>query len=205
MIGNHIELSDGLVEFLDGLLLGDGCLSSRRDVSAYYQHRDKHQDYIQWLIRGLSDFRLNLAGKIHKQGNGRGGFTYYFKTKEYRELKKVYDRWYPDREKKIPNDIAFSPSTLMNWYVGDGTRKKDGSVYLLVIQERMRKNLPLVVEKLEDIGMECTINSMGVRIRNKSSDRFFEYIQSNGNEIPPCYQYKFLGDELKWLEQVNRR
>jgi len=182
---NHVKLTDELCEFLDGMLLGDGNIHPRHEGAAY-QHRDKHIEYLEWLSEKMKEYGLSQSGEIHMYNSG------HYKTKDYVELSEFYQRWYDDEGNKIiPKDIDLTPTVLMNWYVGDGSRKEDDSVYLLAIKEEIRENLPLVTDILEEIGVESTINSQGIRIKNKSLNRFFDYILSNGMEIPPCYEYKF--------------
>jgi len=184
---NHVELTDELCEFLDGLLLGDGNIHPRH-AGAAYQHRDKHIRYLEWLSDKLEEFGLERSGKIYEYEQ-RGRPDGHYKTKDYIELSEFYRRWYDDGKKVIPEDLDLTPTVLLNWYVGDGTLKD--TVYLSAIKEQLREGIPLLVGKLEEAGIESTINSLGIRIRNKSLDRFFEYVLSDGAEIPPCYEYKF--------------
>jgi len=188
---NHVELTDELCEFLDGLLLGDGNIHPRH-AGAAYQHRDSNIEYLEWLSGKLEEFGLERSGKIYEYEQ-RGLPDGHYKTKDYIELNEFYRRWYDDGGKKtIPEDLDLTPTVLMNWYVGDGSLKE--TAYLSVIKKQLREGLSLLTEKLEEVGIESTINSLGIRVRNKSLDHFFEYILSDGVEIPPCYEYKFPRD-----------
>jgi len=119
--------------------------------------------------------------------------AYRLCTKSYQELKDLRERWYPNGVKKVPDDIKLTPSTLFNWFVGDGSYipGSQGSLKLSVTCKNMREGLPTLKEKLKKLGIGCTINSTGIRIRNSHQDNFFDYILSDGVEIPPCYEYKF--------------
>jgi len=188
---NHVELTDELCEFLDGLLLGDGNIHPRH-AGAAYQHRDSNIEYLEWLSDKLEEFGLERSGEIYEYEQ-RGLPDGHYKTKDYIELNEFYRRWYDDDGKKtIPEDLDLTPTVLMNWYVGDGSLKE--TAYLSVIKKQLRESLSLLTEKLEEVGIESTINSLGIRVRNKSLDHFFEYILSDGVEIPPCYEYKFPRD-----------
>jgi len=81
----------------------------------------------------------------------------------------------------------------MNWYVGDGSYGSSSKrgIKIGVVRENVRKCLPTLEEKLKDLGIECNIIYDGLRIKNSSHNRFFDYILSNGVEIPPSYEYKF--------------
>jgi len=186
---NHLELSNELWELLNGSLLGDGCIHlAHHGKSASYEERDNHREYLTWLSDLL--FGLGVESRnIKKEKKG----TFVLGTKYYRELVEVRDKWYPSGVKEVPDDIELAPSTLLNWFIGDGsyTPGAQGDLRLNVLCENMREGLPTLKEKLEKLGISCTINSTGIRIRNSHQDNFFNYILSNGVEIPPCYEYKF--------------
>lgn len=117
--GNHIILSNTLREYLDGLLLGDGCIVFKRGRSPYYTHVDKHRNYIVWLRKRLKTLGLPYVGSIYKREEYG---TYYFCSNSAIELKDMRERWYPNGKKKIPSDLEITPIILKNWYVGDGSR-----------------------------------------------------------------------------------
>jgi len=185
---NNISLTDELCEFLDGLLLGDGNLSSTRKPSAQFHFVSAHRRYLKYLSSTLESFGIERSGNIYSSDNG-----YRFATKCYREFKELYKRWYPNGVKRVPDDIRLAPSTVFNWYIGDGTYtpSSGGRLMLCVMRENMRRGLPILKTKLEELGIKCTINSNGIRIRNSHRNNFFDYILSANLEIPSCYEYKF--------------
>jgi len=182
---NRIELTNDLCEFLDGLLLGDGCIYPK-GRSAIYTHTEKHKEYLEWLSSKLESLGME---EVSLRLDSRGDFRY--KSRAYVDLMEVRERWYPSGSKRIPSDVKITPTTLMNWYVGDGTFYRDDYEAILGVKnEKCRKRLPIVKSKLEEIGIHSTVNSTGLAIyKSDSLDRFFEYI--GGAERPPCYNYKF--------------
>jgi len=189
---NHVELTDELCEFLDGLLLGDGNIHPRH-AGAAYQHRDKHIEYLEWLNNRLKEFGLERSGNIYEYEQ-RGRPDGHYKTKDYIELSEFYQRWYDDEgNKTVPEDISLTPVVLMNWYIGDGTFYRDDYEMVLGVKNiGCREKLPMIKSQLEEMKIHPRINSTGLAIhRNKSLDNFFGYILSDGIEIPPCYEYKF--------------
>jgi len=169
---------------LDGLLLGDGCVSPNRKSVAYL-HTDSHKEYLEWLTGKLDN--LGIERSCLAKEENESGEVFKYKSRSYIELARVRKRWYPNGSKRIPLDIRITPVVLMNWYTGDGCLRE--SANLLATGEQTRENLSPVVNKLKKIGIECTINSLGIRIKNKSMDRFFKYLSKA--ERPPCYDYKF--------------
>jgi len=182
---NHLELSDELLEFLNGSLLGDGCIHlAHHGKSASYEERDTHGEYLNWLSNQL--LRLGVESRdIKKEKKG----TFVLGTKYYRELVKVRDKWYPNGKKKVPKDIELTSTSLLNWYLGDGSYDPNDTARIGVFS--LKDGLPQLQSGLEKVGIKANINSGGLRIRKESLDRFFDYILSDGVEIPPCYEYKF--------------
>lgn len=182
---NFVELSEELLEFLDGLLLGDGCVYPHRR-SAVYVHTDKHKKYLEWLSNKLENLGIE---EVCLHPDNRGLFKY--RSRAYVDLMEVRKRWYPDGSKHIPDDVRITPTTLMNWYIGDGTfYRNDYEILLGVKNEGCREKLPMIKSRLEKMEIYPRINSTGLAIhRNDSLDNFFEYIEKA--EKPPCYDYKF--------------
>lgn len=195
---NHVSLTRKLLEFINGLLLGDGCLVSN-GRSAAYKHYDKHQAYIRWLIKQLLCFGIETrAGCQKREGKGDFGQAYYLETLNYRELHLLRIKWYPHGKKKIPSDISLAPSTLRNWYVGDGSFRsgRNGTrhgerVHICKHVALDNEGTILVAARLRAIGIEVTIHADGLYIRSCSRKRFFSYILRGHPNVPSCYVYKF--------------
>jgi len=173
---NHIELTEELTEFIEGLLLGDGCLHPKSSLSARYTHGDSFSEYLDWLKSRLEE--LGLECKIKDN---------HLRSKSYVELRGLYEKWYPDGKKKVPENLELTPAKLFNWWIGDGTYYEDGSVELSVLD----LDKDVLVSKLEEVGVSCSTNKNGIHILAESRERFFESIFSTEYNIPPEYGYKF--------------
>ncbi|GAI49993.1 unnamed protein product, partial [marine sediment metagenome] len=127
---NHVSLSEEALEFLNGELLGDGHLQEYSFV-AKYSHTSKHRQYLEWLRDKLLLFGINPSGEIlgysyntfkdkRYKDTIYTSFRYY--SKSYLELKELKKIWYPSPEsvKRVPLDIELAPTTLRQWYMGDG-------------------------------------------------------------------------------------
>ena len=118
----HIKLSQKLIEFLNGEMLGDGGLYSVNNVSANFQYGTKHKEYLEWLLKLLSIYGLEDTGGIHsynKQNkkNKRISTTYTYQTRRYRELKKLHNMWYLQHHSFCPScDIVFNDDELISKY-----------------------------------------------------------------------------------------
>ncbi len=186
---NHINLTPQLIEFIDGMLLADGCVSyaSKNKMSACYVHADTKPGYIDWLSKELREkYHLELI-----YDNSRS-----IRTKYYREFLEIRKRWYPNGIRRVPADIKLSPQVVLNWYIGDGTYThrghiKNGLGGRLVLCKILDGDGKILLSSLlQKMNIENTIQKQGIYIRVKSRHIFFNYI-AKANHIPPCYRYKF--------------
>jgi len=190
LVANHISLSSEAIEYLDGLLLGDGTITiSSLGKSAAYRHTDKHKEYVRWLMKRLQRYGLEASTPICQRGE-----TFFFCTKWYRELVNIRYRWYPNGKKRVPKDLELTPIVLKNWYIGDGSYRpgKKGTLKgerVLIACIKLDKNV--LNKKLQEIGVKTSVYPYGFYIKSESRPRFFQYMLSDDPEIPPGYQYKF--------------
>lgn len=185
--GHHVIFTPRELQFLDGLILGDGGLDSRPKSGRYY-HGDSSKEYIHWLSRRLS--QIGLENRVEERLDG-----YYLWTKNYRELKPQYNQWYPNGDKKtrIPDRVEITPVTLFNWFIGDGSYRQDkkNNWVLKIISTTFGEDLLRMVQQIRHSGIGCTKHRDGIYIRKESHQDFFDYILLSGIGIPPGYKYKF--------------
>ncbi len=184
---NYVNMTEEFVDFLNGLLLGDGCLTIGKAESAYYTHGDKNKNYITWLSSKFEFF--GIKGKIRKYKNKE---AYSFKSLHYYEFYKLAKKWYPNGKKMIPSDFFITPNSLKNWYIGDGNYSDspliDSSIFSF-------ESLIKISSELKNIGIKNTLNKFKdrtrIRISVNSIKQFFSYMLSMDNFIPSSYLYKF--------------
>jgi len=104
---NHIKLNDKLIEFLNGELLGDGCLHLRHNKSGVLVYTSKYSKYLKWLDSILKKHGITRIGNDYKSSHKRwlkeGNYNlYHYYSKSYRELKTLYDKWYLNNSKFCP-------------------------------------------------------------------------------------------------------
>lgn len=189
---NHVILNKKIINLLDGLLLGDGSLSTQRqNISAYYEHGDKNISYLVWLSDVFNKHGIKQSGIIYLMKKVKNG-AYKYKSLSYFEFGEIRKRWYPHGKKKIPSDLIITPTILKFWYVGDGNFSDkpliDSSIFDMDSLKRVSK-------QLSNINIKHTLREFRdrkrIRISAKSQRDFFEYINSDNIEIPECYRYKF--------------
>jgi len=196
---NHVALTPTAVAFLEGELLGDGCLvPTPRGHSVRYVHSSKFRDYIRWLADTLASFGIAPSGQIRQRSRHNHAW-YDFQTRSYRELRPLYDRWYPDGRKHIPDDLVITPLLLRQFFLGDGSCCRHGNgyqVYLYCncypweeVAQLAEKIARAIAVKTDSIYVQSS--PYGPRIYFGQAvvvQRFFDYI---GPCPISCYQYKW--------------
>lgn len=198
--GNTVDLSAQALAFLNGELLGDGCLTlCPGGISARFEYSSKHLGYIQWLAKQLDDLGLKQCGRIRKSTSGVGSRIFYYRTRGYPELKALRQYWYPNGHKRIPANLTLSPLVVRQWYIGDG--------YLIPGAKKTSKPcgigfstngfLPGDVEFLADLlrktGFQAHRQPANntIAIYSHSLPDFFDYIGPCPEAIIEYYGYKW--------------
>lgn len=210
---NHVFLSGTAIEFLNGTLLGDGYLESRK-WSASIQQTSKYKSYLEWFSRELTRYGIEQAGNIRrgperfrnrKTGKWHSCDWYFYNSKSYVELKALHTKWYiknpqpnnkPIHIKVIPLDLKLTPLAYRQWYIGDGTLNRNWKYIALYTQGFLkgdetfgRHDIDSLASKLLTIGINSARHKDGaIQISVKSTKVFLEYI---GPCPVECYKYKW--------------
>jgi len=204
---NHCNLSRETIEWLEGEMLGDGCLQSLSKYSARFRYNSKYWEYIHYIADTLRSFGIKQSGKIRKNWKGKthknGEWvdrpitlfpkSYYYASKSYVELKPIYDRWYPNRKKIIPRDLKLTPIFLRQEYLGDGCLckpKKWNPCIELCTYGFPTEDVEWLVGELNNLGFKSTRQPANniIRISSYSTFDFLNYI---GKCPVNCYNYKW--------------
>ena len=193
-IRNHCVLSKKAIEWIDGELLGDGCLYSRGEGSASFSYSTKHLEYAQYVIKMIESFGIAQSGKIHKRMGGFNTPVYRCASRFYVELFPLWIIWYLGGKKAIPKVAnLLTPLVCRQWYIGDG------SLYYTQTQKPYIKlatcgfsvdDVEWLVEQLWEISIVATRQPSKniIYISTHSTPYFLKYI----GECPvECYKYKW--------------
>ena len=193
--GNHCNPSQEAIEWLNGELLGDGCLGSRYKYSASFWYGSKYLEYIEYVRDTLKSFGIEQAGKIYKIYHKKFGcYSYHYVSRVYPELLPVYKQWYPEGKKVIPKNLKITPLTLRQHYIGDGClvhqRPGNGNPYIVLSTCGFLLNdIREYVKKINKLGFKTGIyKSKCISISAYSTKDFLEYI---GICPVKCYEYKW--------------
>lgn len=193
--------SDEFVAILDGELLGDGCLYPRYENSqgAVYQHGTAKSAYLDWLTNLFESEGFSTQRGEHMKREDREGWNdtmnYKMWTLNYTSLLDEYQRWYPNGEKRVPDDIEISPLTLRHWYIGDGSysvRDCGFEEIKLCTYGFTDSGRTRLVRELESAGIQTNVQGSGVLyVTADSRERFFEYMAPPPGELEDVYGYKW--------------
>jgi hypothetical protein len=192
---HYCNLSQEAIEWINGELLGDGCLQKTSKYSARFQYTSKHKKYIEYIRDTLKSFGIKQSGEIYKRhltDRNMDCFTYQYHSLTYVELLSIRKQWYPNGKKIVPKDIELTPLVCRQWYIGDGFLKnkyKNPSI-MLSTDNFTTSDVKYLVNKLFQIGINSQrqLSSNRIYIPIDSAKKFLKYI---GNCPIECYKYKW--------------
>jgi len=184
-------------EHIDGFVLGDGCIQIDKRMKSKKARATcgvEHEEFCRYLSKFFDGVVKKVNHKKMKQG-----FMWYGRTLYSKELYEQYLRWYPEgqdgkRLKQVPKDVVITPTSVMMWYLGDGSvvhPQDESRIMLRISTDGFKKEgVEYLVEKLNKIGIKCHRNNDNrVQIKARGIPAFFNYI---GRTSPvKCYDYKF--------------
>lgn len=202
-MGNHCNLSSKALEWIEGELLGDGCLMSRAKHSAYFTYTSKYNEYINYVSNKLYSFGIRRSGKITFKENvhliiqGHPTYSkeaYQYNSKMYEELKFIYNKWYINHKKVIvPKDLKLTPLVCRQWYLGDGglnNPKGSRSSIVLNTQCFTIDDNNWLVKQLNELEFKASRQHVRntIHISVNSTQDFLTYI---GKCPVECYNFKW--------------
>ena len=191
--GNHCNLTQEAIEWINGELLGDGHIRSQSPYSANITYTSKYSEYLEYVSNTLMSFGIGQAGKIHKEYNKKFDCSvYHYNSRCYVELLPIYRQWYPEGKKIVPKDIKLTPITLRQHYIGDGClgHQKNKNPYIKLSTDGFLVfDVEWLVNKLVELGFKSTRRKRNdIHISSYSVKNFLKYI---GKCPVRCYEYKW--------------
>lgn len=198
---NHCNLSRKAIEFLNGELLGDGCLTTTakknnlpsENSSVLFRYGSKYLEYCQYVSDTLKSFGIKQSGNIIKYYHKiQEVYSYKYNSHSYKELSFIYKKWYPKGIKIVPKDIELTPLTVRQWYIGDGSLiHQNGNIRIILCTCGFSiLNVNRLIEKLNNLGFKAmrqpSLNT--IHISTYSVKDFLNYI---GKCPTKSYQYKW--------------
>lgn len=200
IIPRHCNLDDQILEWIDGELLGDGCLQLISPHLGKFAYTSRYLEYCEYISDTLDSFGIYQAGKIaknrntsHFNKNTLNRYYYRYQSLGYPELLDLYRKWYPKGIKIIPEDMKLTPLVCRQWYLGDGSLDFGNSRHAhikLATYNFHQNDIERLVEQFKNLGFETKRYSSSncISISSNSTKDFFNYV---GKCPIQCYQYKW--------------
>ena len=198
---NHCGLTKEAIEWINGELLGDGCLHSCSKYSAWFSYGSKYREYIEYVSKTLNSFGIKRCGKIiervitqiEKVKFKKPAIVYHYASLSYEELYSLYEKWYSNGKKIVPKDIELTSLTCRQWYIGDGSLKhpKDSNPSIILYTMGFTiEDVEFLISKLKELGFKTTRRPADntIHISAYSTLDFLNYI---GKCPVECYEYKW--------------
>jgi hypothetical protein len=208
---NVHHITEELIEWIDGFLLGDGGIE--------IQNRDNYRgsrfaigsSNEQWTTFAISRFKMYGECDVKKWGTideKHPNYLWHSRTKTHPDIIHQAERWYTGEnlKKVVPPDVRITPTSLLLWYLGDGslTYIEDCNTYVVRFATcafSVEEIENILMPKLNALGLECSRDKSknDIRILASSIGRFFDII---GHKSPiSCYDHKFAIPD--WLRLIR--
>ena len=194
-MANHCDLTKEATNWINGELLGDGCVRSLSPYSALFVYSSKYPEYINYIAKTLESFGIKQTGKICRRVNKQwGNIVYDYRSCSYVELLSIRKKWYPRGKKIVPKDIKLTSLTVKQWYIGDGSLEGSGNrrkSIILSSEGFTTKDNQWLIKRLKELGFKAKYRASNkIALSSYSTKDFLNYI---GKCPVKCYQYKWLG------------
>lgn len=173
-----------------GTILGDGYLriiSGKKNALLEINHALLQKEYVDWKYMMLK--ALCKSGPKARRSNGTR-MAYRFTTRQHPEITDLFNSFYGEGKKSIPDDIILDPIMLAVWFMDDGSRCRECDVYINT-QQFSRNDQNRLREMLSVLGIESSLNRdkkyERIRIKKSSVQTLYQIISPH---ILPSMTYK---------------
>lgn len=214
-------MTESMKEFLDGLLLGDGNLNKQKHTQhAHLRIGQKYKECADFFVKPFDVYEpsYSIQKRNNIQLNKFNGtdkpfkiyISHYYWTKSHPDFTAQYYRWYIEgsewgSKKHVPEDVKITPSSVLIWYLGDGTLDR----FKKYPTARFCTNGFLASEVAHILVREVNLAIYGNIYINKRNQiclsheatlNMFDYIKPAIEEYNgqlACYYYKFITEDKR--------
>ena len=189
-MGNTVgSLTQEQKSIIIGSVLGDGYLRivpGRKNAFLEINHSITEKSYVDWKYQKLKSL-VKSSPRIRK-GNGKR-IAYRFFTQQHPEITKLYQEFYRDKKKIIPN-LELNSLIMAVWFMDDGS-KSYRTYYLNTQCFDYLSQKRLIQTMKTQYGINSSLNRdkeyYRIRIKQDSAERFRKLIR---DYIIPTMKYK---------------
>lgn len=118
--------------FLNGLMLGDGCIGysckkSKKPRFIQYPRlsvtrKAADKNYLEWQVEIFKDFYTNTVKErtVYDKRTDKNYYSCGIVSKTGKVFLDYRNKWYPNDKKIVPRDLVLTPLTLLIWFLDDG-------------------------------------------------------------------------------------
>ncbi len=207
---NKSFINEEIIEWIDGLLLGDGGINFSKDTfkGGRIYIGSSSKEWSAFGLSKLSSYSPSEPKPYHKITYRCPNQIWTSKTLTHPDIVSQAKRWYAGEnlKKAVPTDVRITPTSVMLWYLGDGslTHIEECNTYVVRLSTcafSPNEIENILIPKLAEHNIEGyrDQHKNDIRIAASSIGRFFDFI---GNKSPiSCYDYKFNIPE--WLRLIR--
>lgn len=111
------------IEVLNGLMLGDGCLTGKCNKHLTIDRQLKDHNYTLYIADIFKDRLCEKSIFMRNRFDKRTNKTYQsscFYTACSADFTEFYKKWYPEGHKIVPKDLTLTSTTIAIWLADDG-------------------------------------------------------------------------------------
>ena len=201
-------LGEDIIEWTDGFLLGDGYIGFKEQYqNARFIIGSAEIEWTKYAMQKYTSYNPSPIKTYNEICERRPNPIWESKTKTHPDIVSQAQRWYggEGQSKKIPQDVRITPTSVMLWYLGDGSFTQFGdnsSCLRLATCAFDRQDLEkIVIPKLRTYHIDAYVDDYknDIHVRAESTKDFFNFI--GWNSPIACYDHKFNVPE--WMKLIR--
>jgi len=198
-----------LLETVNGLLLSDASIRVRDNKYHYFALNAKDKRFLEWVKKILKRFRIhNTYIVLNSKVTNVFTLGFYMNKCSTKELLLLRENWYKKINGKtvkvVVRDLKLTPTTLLFWYLGDGSlirRKNDPNrvpFIVLATNSFLKKDIKFLIQKLK----ELNLNFYPVKYKSGFTGKDCGYcLYSNTQDGTPFRFFKLI--DFKCPKQIT--
>ncbi len=189
-----------LYDVIQGSLLGDGSIRSQNKKYFSFKISGRDERFVKWLEHLFNNFKIKCW--ISKDNQNLFSVWFYINTCPYPTFLSLRNKWYKINNGKtrkiIPKNIQLTSTSLLFWYLGDGSlirRKFDPNrvpPIVLATNCFSKKDIDFLVQKLKELKLTFYPVKYKSGFTGKESGHC---LYSNTQDGTPFRFFKFIGLE----------
>lgn len=191
------------LDILSGCLLGDGSLVLHKNGrNAFFEYSSSQLEHTQFVYRNFSEFVTDrykngpIKEDIFDKRTLKTYTRYSFRTHVMSTLTELHSKWYINRKKIVPKDLALNNTILLYWYIGDGSltrdsKSKKSSDIKLATNCFSEDDVSYLIGQLSKYHALFRNNEKGQPIIIVKKQYTKTFLEDIGSEYPLCYKHKW--------------